>query len=460
MTIGLGLEQSQSTSQDIKAEELHVHLRGLPSTHPLCVRHHPSKDLHMTMTSPQSSSGSEAEARPSTGGVVENSEAGEGDDGKKPSARENLRGNDVVVRVVDEGVEHAVSETSADANESSRIISSSSRTPQDILCGRGMPFQSYPGNIAMHDVVNLHKDEYIACRRSDKPRVIKKIIQTLKDSGARFIKPYGEFNSNENDRWVEVDDQYVYDKISHVMRHRQRAARSEPAGASTLPGNEVSIIAAPGVISTAVMLPERPSSGITSAGLETLRNLLPEGSVGSLASLAPAGQQSNNLNALLGQLFQSSQTSTPRIGATDQQSILHALIQSERAAVLSELGLAGATSLLGQNQSLGNQQLLRLLGAQQQQQQQQQQQLYLQEQQQQQTFLEQALVAHLQQQQMQREIQNQRLLAAAASLQVNLGQPQGNSATLNQLAVEELRRQLWQRLGQNQENSPQSNDHA
>ncbi|KAG7344240.1 hypothetical protein IV203_022248 [Nitzschia inconspicua] len=415
------------------------------------------------MTSPKQFTSIWSRRKDSESDKDEDEDAGSGSDSdndeKKPSARDFRKGDNKthVVEPSDPDLHVSCSENTAvsgakqQSSESSRIIPSSSRTPRDILCGRGMPFQSYPGNIAMHEVVNQHKDEYIASRRSDKPRVIKNIILQLKDSGARFLKPYGEFQSNESDRWVEVDDQYVYDKISHVMRHRQRAARGALAAAASrqpdvkeTPSSSTSF-AVPAV----ALLQESSTSSSISTGLESLRNAFNYGNIGSNGlDSTGLGQLHNSILAQIQDRTFARPNTGP--GVADQQSMLQALIQSERASLLSELGLTSQpmSLLRGQNHPFGNQQLLSsALGLQQQRQHQVQQQ----------ALIEQALVAHLQQQQLQREIQNQRLFTAAAGLQsATSGQQPQNSTMLEALMAEELRRQLLIWLAQNQGLQPPS----
>lgn len=397
------------------------------------------------------------------------------DDGKEKKARGAVYGEPVGANpeVVEKDTT-ALEPKASPSLQDSHIISSLDRTPEDILCGRGMPFQSYPGNIAMHDVVNQHKDEYISCRRSDKPRVIKTIIRQLKNTGARFLKPYGEFQSNDSDRWTKVDEQYIYDKISHVMRHRQRAARGAVAEASSSrPGWKGVANSAAFGEGTSGSLTSSSSSSTPAIGSEGLRNLLSGGGVGGgVASLSPGSGQPSNVDSLLAQILQN-RTPPPAavpVAVADQKSLLQALIQSERASLLSKLGLANQQqpSLLyhGHNLHLqnSNQHLLQqaALGMQQQQQALQQQH--------QQSLVEQALVAQLQQQQLQQEIQNQRLLAAAARLrppvmghlqhqlqQRQIQQQQGNTAILSELPTEEIQRQLLLLLAQNQgKQQPQS----
>jgi len=128
----------------------------------------------------------------------------------------------------DDGEARAV-ESADRRDEEVEVIPSTSRTPQDVLCGRGMPFQLYPGNLHLHRVADSYRDEYMGSRRAEKPKIIKKIIKEIRDTGARFIKPHGTFRSNDQDSWVEVDEQYAYEKVAHVLRHRKKSLQGVSA---------------------------------------------------------------------------------------------------------------------------------------------------------------------------------------------------------------------------------------
>jgi hypothetical protein len=110
------------------------------------------------------------------------------------------------------------SNSSSDSSNNDNVqilISTSDRTTKDVLCGRGQPFQVWEGNRTMHRLVDSYRDEYLNARRAEKPYIIKKIIQELRDGGSRFLRPHGD------DDWVEVDDESAYHKISHVIRLRK-----------------------------------------------------------------------------------------------------------------------------------------------------------------------------------------------------------------------------------------------
>jgi hypothetical protein len=277
-----------------------------------------------------------------------------------------------------------------------------------------MPFQSYPGNLAMHDVVNAHKDEYITCRRSDKPRVIKKIIHELKASGARFLKPYGEFRSNDSDRWIEVDEQHIYDKISHVMRHRQRASRQALATASKSDIN--ALLPSTSGVPTVVSLPIS-SASTNSRSVDGLNNFE---TATTIASVSP--EHVSYVSSLLMQL----QNLTTAASATPSNQLAMSLLP-ESSLLLPRFGLTGQTILANQlQQTLG---------------------LQLQQQQQQQALLEHAILAQLREQQLQRDVENRRLLAASVALSQPLQQP-ANAAILYELVADERIGQLLRLLGQ------------
>jgi hypothetical protein len=307
------------------------------------------------------------------------------------------------------------------------IISSSARTPQDVLCGRGMPFQSYPGNVAMHELVGKHRDEYMSSKRAQKPLVIKKIIQKLKDSGARFLRPYGEFHSSEDDLWVEVDDQYIYDKISHVMRHRQRAARSEASSSAVEKGTKTTI--------------DKSAAAIPAAGAETLSS----GAAAYGSATASAGAASNQASLVgalaaggFGGAFPQQPTLqsllTSIVGPQNQEALLLALLSSGQTPLLSRLGLVDqsppplSSVLSGQNfLGMQQQQLLSQFGLQVPPQ----------------PSLDPSIFAQLRRNQLLGGIESQRLMAA-----VGLQSQAQPSALLNDLLNNELRlRALQQRLG-------------
>lgn len=95
------------------------------------------------------------------------------------------------------------------------------RTPNDVLCGRGIPIQNYHGNIRLHRIVDSFRDEYLATSRRDKPDLIRRIVAKVKEGGARFLKRKSTVENSRQDHWEEMDDSYAYEKVSHALRCRR-----------------------------------------------------------------------------------------------------------------------------------------------------------------------------------------------------------------------------------------------
>lgn len=91
------------------------------------------------------------------------------------------------------------------------------RTQQDILCGRGIHILHHLGNLRLHLAVNNYKKEYMIVKRHRKREIVTMIIENLKRSGSRFLK---RSRKGEN-FWVEADDNFAYEKVSHALRGKR-----------------------------------------------------------------------------------------------------------------------------------------------------------------------------------------------------------------------------------------------
>mmetsp|Transcript_9306 Transcript_9306/g.26579 ORF Transcript_9306/g.26579 Transcript_9306/m.26579 type:complete len:524 (-) Transcript_9306:33-1604(-) len=82
----------------------------------------------------------------------------------------------------------------------------------DILLGRGKPFQIHPGNLFLSDFVDKYYSRYQTCRKYEKTTLTIQIVAMVKQSGSRFVKKDGKF-------WVCVDDDRAREKVSHTFRN-------------------------------------------------------------------------------------------------------------------------------------------------------------------------------------------------------------------------------------------------
>ena len=110
------------------------------------------------------------------------------------------------------------SKSSSSSIGSRRIVA----LPTDIICGRGFHIVNHRGNLNLHLMVNSHREEYTAARRSEKTKITKRLLCEIKNSGARFIRKVVSDGKSHADEWEEVDDVTAYKKVSHALRLRTK----------------------------------------------------------------------------------------------------------------------------------------------------------------------------------------------------------------------------------------------
>ncbi|CAJ1947931.1 unnamed protein product [Cylindrotheca closterium] len=88
-------------------------------------------------------------------------------------------------------------------------------TPNDILLGKGRPYQEHPGNIAMNDIIDKFREEYTSCKtRTEKTAMSQSILETIRKQGGRFLIK----KSKDDDLWVVATDAKARDKVAHSFR--------------------------------------------------------------------------------------------------------------------------------------------------------------------------------------------------------------------------------------------------
>jgi hypothetical protein len=99
----------------------------------------------------------------------------------------------------------------------------------DIVCGRGAPINYHYGNQVFKDVIQDYQTAYLCAKRSDKPHVAMKIMDLVKQSGARFVKrekAAGVF------AWMEIDSKGAYEKVCQALREGAPDLRKKVLSAS------------------------------------------------------------------------------------------------------------------------------------------------------------------------------------------------------------------------------------
>ena len=91
----------------------------------------------------------------------------------------------------------------------------------DVLLGRGKPYQSFPGNLELARVVDSYQLQYTkATERLEKHCIAAMIVKIVQDSGGRFMK-------RTSDGWKVEDDQVACcKKVSHTFRNQMQQASS------------------------------------------------------------------------------------------------------------------------------------------------------------------------------------------------------------------------------------------
>jgi hypothetical protein len=99
--------------------------------------------------------------------------------------------------------------------------------PNDVLLGRGRPYQEYAGNQRLAMVVELNRDKYQqATKRFEKTCTSLDVVKFIQESKGRFLHRTPE-------GWEEVSDFVARDKVSHSFRTKPvklgKSSSADPA---------------------------------------------------------------------------------------------------------------------------------------------------------------------------------------------------------------------------------------
>lgn len=101
-------------------------------------------------------------------------------------------------------------------------------TDADVISGRDKLACSHPGNRVFRSLVIAHGPAYQAANfRKQKARIVNMIIDTIRNSGGRFMSLEGSAASSVC--WVEMNQATTYQKVAHALRSSKPAdQRSRP----------------------------------------------------------------------------------------------------------------------------------------------------------------------------------------------------------------------------------------
>ena len=103
-------------------------------------------------------------------------------------------------------------------------------TQEDILMGRGVPFQKHNGNMKLQALVEKNRERYRNMSRSCKSGVVKELLRQLKRSGSRFLVRREGCDSkdlDDTDGWVLASRADAYDKVCHALRGKSSIYRQQ-----------------------------------------------------------------------------------------------------------------------------------------------------------------------------------------------------------------------------------------
>ena len=100
--------------------------------------------------------------------------------------------------------------------------------PEDVVCTKGRITKNHPGNMRYDAMIQQNKERYQACQfRGDKTRITHEIIDTVTESGGRFLK----FDA-ESREWSELTKSLQREKVSHALRSSRRSSLSSTGKAN------------------------------------------------------------------------------------------------------------------------------------------------------------------------------------------------------------------------------------
>lgn len=125
----------------------------------------------------------------------------------------SVDGRPMVEEFLADHEKHVQNERASVLNETGRIL-----LPQenDVLLGRGRPYQEFPGNRRLADIIFERKDEYKDSGKLHKTELTNTILTQIKAYGGRFLK-----KSDDGDYWVVVTDEVAREKgeTGHTYVH-------------------------------------------------------------------------------------------------------------------------------------------------------------------------------------------------------------------------------------------------
>uniref|UniRef100_A0A7S4HWI4 DUF6824 domain-containing protein n=1 Tax=Odontella aurita TaxID=265563 RepID=A0A7S4HWI4_9STRA len=97
-------------------------------------------------------------------------------------------------------------------------------TDHDVLFGRGGLTNHHPGNKRFRDIIAVHRADYVAAIKIEKPNVARKIVRAIRCGipAGRFMK-----KNSKDGMWYDVGDRHAAEKASQALREKSQAEKYE-----------------------------------------------------------------------------------------------------------------------------------------------------------------------------------------------------------------------------------------
>jgi hypothetical protein len=93
----------------------------------------------------------------------------------------------------------------------------------DVLLGRGKPFQEWPGNIQLSNIIDMHRKPYNESDRAQKTAISRDVVQIIKGLNGRFLQL-----NKATGHWEEFSDAVAREKVGSGFRKKTKDPQSSP----------------------------------------------------------------------------------------------------------------------------------------------------------------------------------------------------------------------------------------
>jgi len=100
----------------------------------------------------------------------------------------------------------------------------------DVLCGRGGAALRHPGNQTYRRLVNLNKQLYITCLKTEKLKISRSIVAAIREQQGRFLERDAVKNT-----WNDIGDKKAIEKTSQALREGQPKLRQKMIATGAIP---------------------------------------------------------------------------------------------------------------------------------------------------------------------------------------------------------------------------------